>query len=441
MGNQSSTSANKPPVDHVAIYNKILQIKSPQTRVNTLRTMLSGPEFVQTAKQMGIYAGILEYVRAITYDEPGPHFLPGETKLGQQHPQKQPNQQRMQINASMQRPAIGNGASAATSQGTITVLHDGKTQKTKDYFNWSLETLGLTENDGLTFDVIKQAYKKAAARAHPDRQGGSDKAFKDVTKASNYLTEIVAKITGRRPTDRSVGDEIKAEQAQRKEDNDKWANFKPAKLDPKNLNMKAFNDIFEQTHMKEVDEDGYGDWLRSEEGSADIPAPSSGYNRDKFMQAFEENVRRTSAPAQNQLILNPNTMALVAPVGTELGRDRPAEYTAPFMSDMNYTDLRSAYTQHNTIMNHVANVKYEERSYDKYKSSYDAGPAKVSAQEAELLRQAELEMEQREKQRQLRYAQQDRMQLENAERLRTLLISNGSLLPQTSESNQSQKRR
>lgn len=431
MGIQASKTTDKPPIDHIAIYNKILQIKSPQTRVKTLRTVLSGPEFVQTAKQMGIYAGILEYISKVTYDEVGPHFLPGEVR---------PPQQQQQRIAATGAPQITNGNAA--SQGAITVMHNGKAQKAKDYFNWSLEILGLTDSDGLTLEVIKQAYKKAAARAHPDRQGGSDKAFKDVTKASNYLIDIVSKITGRRPTERGVVEEIKMEQAQRKEDNDKWANFKPTKLDPKNLNMKAFNDIFEQTHMKDVDEDGYGDWLKAEEGSADIPKPTGGYNRDKFMQAFEDNVRKTGGQStQNQLILNPNAMALVAPVGVELGRDRPAEYTAPFMSDVNYTDLRSAYTQHNTIMNHVANVKYEERSFDRYKSAYDAGPEKVSVHEAELLRQSELEMEQRERQRQLRHAQQEKMQLDNAERLRTLLISNGSLPAVTPESNKSQRRR
>jgi curved DNA-binding protein CbpA len=440
MGNQGSKAAEKLPNDHITIYNKILQIKSPETRINMLRTVLSGPEFVQTAKQMGIYAGILEYIRGITYDEPGPHFLPGEARPPPQQQQQQP--QRLATATSQRLQSHVTNGAPTTQQGAITVMHNGKAQKAKDYFNWSLEILGLTDSDGLTLEVIKQAYKKAAARAHPDRQGGSDKAFKDVTKASNYLVDIVSKITGRRPTDRGVVEEIKMERAQRQEDNDKWANFKPTKLDPKNLNMKAFNDVFEQTHMKDVDEDGYGDWLKAEEGSADIPKPMGEYNRDRFMQAFEDNVRKTgSQSTQNQIILNPNAMALVAPVGVELGRDRPAEYTAPFMSDVNYTDLRSAYTQHNTIMNHVANVKYEERSFDRYKSAYDAGPAKVSAQEAELLRQSEIDMEQRERQRQLRHAQQERMQLDNAERLRTLLISNGSLPAVAPESDKSQRRR
>jgi hypothetical protein len=409
MGNESSRQVTT-NTDHMNVYKQILLIKSPLKRIDMLKTVLSGPEFVIAAKKAGIYMGILQYIKAITYDEPGSHYLPGEARPSLPAP---PAQARIQ-----------NGQAPS---GAITVLHNGKAQKAKDYFNWSLEVLGLKESDGLTHEIIKQAYKKAAARAHPDRQGGSDKAFKDVTKASNYLIDIVSKITGRRPTERAVSEEIKTEQMQRKEDIDKWSNFKPVKLDPKNLNMKAFNDIFEQTHMKDDDEDGYESWLKGE-GDVDIPKPAGEYNREAFMRNFEDNLRKTNGTSQqNQLIYNPNAMALVAPVGTELGGGRPADYTAPFMADVNYTDLRSAYTQNNTIMNHVANVKYEERSYDKYKSAYEAGPAKVSAEEAELLRQSEREIEERERQRQMRYAQRERQQLDNAERLRTLLISNGSL--------------
>jgi hypothetical protein len=44
-----------------------------------------------------------------------------------------------------------------------------------------------------------------------------------------------------------------------------------------------------------------------------------------------------------------------------------------------------------------------------------------------MLRQSERAVDERERQRQLRHAQQQRVQLDNAERLRTLLISNGSI--------------
>jgi hypothetical protein len=422
MGNDVSKTQSVPvmsrqlPNDHMMMYNKILQIKNPQTRVNMLKTILSGPEFIHTAKQAGIYAGILQYIKAITYDEAGTHILPGET----------PTPTHL---------AITNNAVSSTpksSSNAITIMHNGKAQKAKDYFNWSLEILGLSDSDGLTVEIIKAAYKKSAAKAHPDRQGGSDKAFKDVTKAAAYLTDIISKITGRRPDTGTVT--VESEIQQRKEDTDKWANFTPVTLDPKNLNMAAFNEMFEKTRLPEPDEDGYGDWLKdandlgngrlNSKGDYEINKPTGDYNRDHFMRKFEDSLRSNNTKQGQQLVLNPNAMALVAPIGTELGRDRPADYTAPFMSDVNYTDLRSAYTQNNTIMNHVANVRFEERSFDKYKSAYDAGPSALSTDELELIRQSDKEIEDRERQRQLRHAQQDRLQLDNSERLRSLLILN-----------------
>jgi curved DNA-binding protein CbpA len=402
MGNQIGRPGSHINGSHIELYKKILQIQDPQTRVRMLRTCISGPEYIQSAKTAGIYSHILEYIRAITYDEPGMHILPGEKRA--------PTAQRQMIGD--KRGSLGGSVNTLT-------IHTGNTHKARDYFQWSLEVLGVLDNDGLTHELIKAAYKRAATKAHPDK-GGSDKAFKDVTKAYAYLTDILNKITGRKVTTGTVTAE--SEIAQRREDNDRWSNLAPVKLDPKNLNMSAFNDLFEKTRIPDPDEDGYGDWLKSD-AATEAPKFSGEFNRDVFMRTFEDSLRSKTSN-QQQIILNPNAMALVAPVGTELGRDRPADYTAPFMSDMNYTDLRSAYTEHNTIMNHVANVSYEERSFDKYKSSYDAGPGTVSEAEMDMIRRSDNEMQERERQRQIRHAQQDKAQMDNADKLRQFMLTN-----------------
>lgn len=390
---------------HIELYKKILLIKDPQTRVRMLRTCISGPEYIQSAKIAGIYSQILEYIRAITYDEPGVHSLPGEI-------------QKSTAAAANNKRLMGPVQAQTQAPSTLTI-HTGGSHKARDYFQWSLEVLGISDNDGLTHEIIKAAYKKAATKAHPDK-GGSDKAFKNVTKAYAYLTDIINKISGRKVTTGKVA--VDNELEQRKEDNNKWANLAPVKLDPKNLNMASFNDLFEKTRVPDPDEDGYGDWLKSDVG-VEGPKFSGEFNRDVFMRTFEDTLRSKTSN-QQQIILNPNAMALVAPVGTELGRDRPVDYTAPFMSDMNYTDLRSAYTENNTIMNHVANVNFENRSYDKYKSSYEAGPSTLSEAEMDMIRRSDNEIQDRERQRQIRHAQQDRTLLENADKLRQYMLTN-----------------
>jgi curved DNA-binding protein CbpA len=342
-------------------------------------------------------------------------------------------------------------ASGASGAGESTVtMYTGNAEKAKDFFNYSLEVLGLrNSNAALTEDILKTAYKKAAAKAHPDK-GGSPQKFKEVTKAHAYLMEVLTKIGGRAVTTGTVSTD--RETYIRQEEDNKWANMQPVKLDPKNLNMSAFNDMFEKTRMAEPDEDGYGSWLRdgaddsnkitnnTSQSPRDLLAArerdrvsvaqvtrsgrGDGFNRDAFMRDFDDSLKSDSRYQSGALILNPNTMAIVAPVGTELGRDRPADFTAPFMSDVNYTDLRSAYGHHSTITNHVQNVQVNDRSYDSYKSSYESGPAALSAEELALMRRAEAEVEDREKARQMRHISQDQAHMDNAERIRRLVITN-----------------
>ena len=75
MGNNLSLAAQVPEA-HVRIYRNILQIQSPQTRLQMLETVLSGPEYVASVKQAGLYGPVLSYISAIRRGDPA--ILPGE---------------------------------------------------------------------------------------------------------------------------------------------------------------------------------------------------------------------------------------------------------------------------------------------------------------------------------------------------------------------------
>lgn len=73
MGNTSSF-----PEAHIRIYKNLLGIQNPQTRAEMIRTLLQGPEYIQTFRQAGIYAQMLNYVAKVQQGQhPGP--LPGES--------------------------------------------------------------------------------------------------------------------------------------------------------------------------------------------------------------------------------------------------------------------------------------------------------------------------------------------------------------------------
>ena len=86
MGNNLSLAAQIPEA-HVRIYKNILQIQSPHTRLQMLETVLSGPEYVASVKQAGIYGPVLSYISAVRRGDPA--ILPGErANQGQQQIQQ-----------------------------------------------------------------------------------------------------------------------------------------------------------------------------------------------------------------------------------------------------------------------------------------------------------------------------------------------------------------
>jgi hypothetical protein len=181
--------------------------------------------------------------------------------------------------------------------------------------------------------------------------------------------------------------------------------------------------MFEENRLSEPDEDGYGDWLKDAQAEGATSGKYSGdYNRDRFMRAFEDDVTKKK-PASQIVPIHPAEMALpVAGAGyTELGRERPADYTAAANEGLQYTDLRMAYTRDNTITNHVANVRVESRNLEQYKSSREEAP-KVSAAEAAALAAAEKEFEQRESSRQRRAAQEAVAASDYFERMKQRMI-------------------
>ncbi len=387
---------------HLKIYKQILQLRSPQLRVQMIQQVLSGPEYINAAKAAGLYAALLDYVRRVSAGEQGV-VLPGE--------------KRSLV------PAMG---SAAQPQANQLVTTDNEARrKAQDKFYVSLALLGLDSETALSEEALKAAYKRRALQTHPDK-GGSKQAFDEVKAAFNYLSEILTRVKGASGEGRKQTEKVEAPTkltSSRAVDAEQWKQVEPVRLNAKKLDMNAFNQMFEQNRIPEPDEDGYGDWLKDAQAEGAAQNKYSGdYNRDRFMRAFEDDV--TKKAPQNQIVpVHPAEMALpVAGAGyTELGRERPADYTAAANEGLQYTDLRMAYTRDNTITNHVANVRVEARTLEQYKSSRDDAP-KVSDAEKAALQAAEKEFERREQHRQRRAAQEAVAAADYFERMKQRMI-------------------
>ena len=55
------------PVHHIRIYENLLSIQSQATRIQTIKTVMSSPEHVASARIAGIYGNLLHYIQVFLF--------------------------------------------------------------------------------------------------------------------------------------------------------------------------------------------------------------------------------------------------------------------------------------------------------------------------------------------------------------------------------------
>lgn len=427
MGQGVSLNAFDPA--HVRIYSNVLQLKSPHLRVQMIQTCLAGTEYMQSAKRAGIYSYLLNYVGTVQSGGTAP-ALPGEQQQQQQqavprslnsfqnpvvYPKPEVQSLRDQMQSYKEKPV-----------SSWTQLSQTPQQKMVSYFSSCLEVLGIQEEIALTEETLKKAYKRASLKAHPDK-GGSEEQFEAITRAFAYLTEILKRIQGGREGGLKEVEAPVALTSGRTEAAKAWQHVEPVRLNSKNLDMNAFNQMFEKTHMVDPDHDGYGDWLKDEmadkAGSSSSAKFSGKFNRDVFNSMFDEEARKKGVKSQQ--IIHPEAMAMtLAPtMGLELGRERPDSFTPAPNAKHQFSDLKDAYVREATISDKVSNVRVEARSMDMYRASREKAPEPLSHHEQQQLAAAEQQIKQREQHRQVRAASQGVLENQYFERMKQLVIT------------------
>ena len=407
MGNAQSFDSS-----HVRIYQKLLHISNPQTRVEMIKTLLAGAEYVQSAKKAGIYSHLLNYMARVNARETPP-LLPGEETLKKL--QQQGAAPQITSNTIINAKPVLTSPSAKVAKGR-------SNEKALSYFQNCLLVLGLEEEVALTEDSLRSAYKKAALKAHPDK-GGSEQEFEAVTRSFAYLTEILKRINGGRST-AGVVEAPTALKDSRQTDSKDWTMVEPVRLNPKKLDMNAFNQMFEQTRMPDPDDEGYGDWLKKEGDVKTGPNFGGKFNRDVFNQAFNDEARTRAASSAISVTV-PQAMTLAPTHGVELGRSATGDYTAPANAQMKYTDLRNAYTTDSAFTHQVSNVNVEARSFDSYSGSRKKAPEPLNDREMQAIQEAEAFQARKEKERSIRAAEELSMADKYFARMKQLVLTEG----------------
>ena len=396
MGNNQSID----PV-HLRIYSNIIKINDHSKRVQMINTCLASIEYVGSAKRAGIYSYLLNYI-AIIQSGGSPPILPGE---------------KSEISQRSNKTDIITYTDKTPSWKVIT---DIPKQKAMSYFASCLEVLGIQEEVALTEESLKSAYKKMAFKAHPDR-GGSEEYFEAVTRAYAYISEILKHMKGRK--------EVKVEapsslNTSRDTEAEKWKHAEPVRLNAKNLDMNAFNNLFQQTHMPDPDSDGYGDWLKGNDKKSG-PTFKGEFNRDVFNRMFDDESKKNHR--SSSLIVHPGEMALTLnPTnGVNLVGERPDSYTAAPNSKFQFTDLRGAYTSESTISDKVSNVHVGERNFEQYRASREKAPDPFNQSELHGIRDFETRQKQMDVTMERKRAEMHVKNQQYFDRMKQMVITDG----------------
>jgi curved DNA-binding protein CbpA len=453
MGNNQSAVD---PV-HLRMYSNIIQIKDPVKRLGIINTCLASMEYVTSAKRAGIYSYLLNYVATVNSGGSAP-LLPGE-----QHVSGTIQHQTTTVPRSMQpnfhhsggpgatHPSLMNAPTASaytqaqrqhSSPGGLgqsqiithtdntpswKVITDTPKQKAMSYFASCLEVLQIQEEVALTEETLKAAYKKMALKAHPDK-GGSEEYFEAVTRAYAYLSEILKHMRGGK---RDTGGRVEAPSSvssSRDADAEKWKHVEPVRLNAKNLDMNAFNKMFEQTHIPDPDSDGYGDWLKGGDRSTASSGPkfSGQFNRDVFNRMFEDEARKNQRTS-NSLVIHPGEMALTLnpTSGVSFVGERVESYTAATGSKFQFTDLRGAYTTESTISDKVSNVQVGERNLEQYRAAREKGPDPFTQTELHSIREFENRQKQQDDMRERQRAEMAVRNQKYFDNMKRMVITDG----------------
>jgi len=207
--------------------------------------------------------------------------------------------------------------------------------------------------EDVTADSLKKAFKKKVLQVHPDK-GGDATEFDRMLASFIYLSETFQRINGGRLTLQNV---ISPERLRE---------MRPDELINRifeEFDNETFNKEFEESHKSEGH--GYIDWLRNKStddnvtegvfGDATQKPPTFAFEENDFNKRFEEAAKKDK-PEPNAIILHPEAMAYIS--GTTIGTSIIESHESGYSSEnLKYTDVYSAYTAVNTIIDKVTTFK------------------------------------------------------------------------------------
>ena len=258
--------------------------------------------------------------------------------------------------------------------------------------NYSREELyklfGFKTSVILTEESMKEA-KKIVLKTHPDKSRLDNQYFIFFGKAYNKLKQIYE---FQNKTSKKITDTNEYYDSQNTQVLDKMFDMKKDLKKPEKFN-DWFNKQFEKHKLEDTNENGYGNWLKSDE---DIIFTPQNINKDSMGREMEKRKKEIQA-------LTPYKGFSDSFNSSSVGGSSLMEYNSNFTSGtlfsgdggMGYTDLRQAYAESVIpVTEDEFNKSQKFKSVNEYKRHRDTVDTKPLSKE-EALRQLYLEDKQK----------------------------------------------